>query len=114
MNRRLALETCREEKINVKSFVKLQFCLEEVRENKRTHLETNYGYFLIHLEPYSDITEERSQNCYAGTVSHCCDNFLTLFGWTVGGRVGVSRRVVDHPAPLDRGSWIVIALSRKL
>ena len=38
VNRRLVLETCCEE-INVKYFVKLQFCLEEVRETKRTHLD---------------------------------------------------------------------------
>ena len=38
MNRRLVLETCCEE-INVKYFVKLQFCLEEVREIERTRLK---------------------------------------------------------------------------
>ena len=38
VNRRLALETCREEEeINVKSFVKLQSCLEEVREKIKEH-----------------------------------------------------------------------------
>ena len=42
VNRRLVLETCCERKINVKSFVKLQFCLEEVRENERTHLDHIY------------------------------------------------------------------------
>ena len=41
MNRALDVETCCEE-INVKSFVKLQFCLEEVREIERTRLEVYY------------------------------------------------------------------------
>ena len=38
VNRALVVETCCEE-INVKSFVKLQFCQEEVREIKRTRLD---------------------------------------------------------------------------
>ena len=38
MNRALVVETCCEE-INVKSFVKLQFCQEEVREIERTRLD---------------------------------------------------------------------------
>ena len=50
VNRRPVLETCCEE-INVKSFVKLQFCLEEVREIERTRLDVliilvfNIDYF---------------------------------------------------------------------
>ena len=46
VNRRLVLETCCEE-INVKSFVKLQFCQEEVREIERTRLGKRSGFLLL-------------------------------------------------------------------
>ena len=46
VNRRLELETCCEE-INVKSFVKLQFCQEEVREIERTRLGKRSGFLLL-------------------------------------------------------------------
>ena len=39
MNRTLVVEKCCERKINVRSFVKLQFCREEVRETERTRLD---------------------------------------------------------------------------
>ena len=38
VNKTPVIETCCERKMNVKSFVKLQFCQEEVREIGRKHL----------------------------------------------------------------------------
>ena len=62
MNRRLALETCREEEeINVKSFVKLQSCLEEVRENKRTHLKI-CGVFYYDRASSKGLTDVMSED----------------------------------------------------
>ena len=53
MNKRLVLETCCEI-INVKSFVELQFCLEEVREIERTRLDNStlvrvFTCYTVHL-----------------------------------------------------------------
>ena len=46
VNRALVVETCCEE-INVKSFVKLQFCQEEVRKIERTRLGKRSGFLLL-------------------------------------------------------------------
>ena len=46
VTRSLDVETCCEE-INVKSFVKLQFCQEEVREIERTRLGKRSGFLLL-------------------------------------------------------------------
>ena len=75
VNRRLVLETCCEE-INVKYFVKLQFCLEEVREIKRTHLDfsdlnlykVSRGRFSVFVVEWSD---EDFMICWKSLQTQC-------------------------------------------
>ena len=73
VNRTLVVETCCERKINVKSFVKLQFCREGVREPEGTRLDLA-NTFCINLRYLNKVYNVRISSliyyCFGKTKFH--------------------------------------------